>query len=398
MKRNAREYRAERAGLLDEMTAMIDKADKQNRVFTSTEEREWDAKVKRCETLLQEAELLESSSGMSFDRFGEAVFSQRGGPMRDQARAINPDEARAIQHFIRTGESGPMIEMRAKDETMVEATAADGGAAVPTGLYNQIVARRNETLLSAKLGCRPITGQGLTVNVVYDNAAPNDFALTSEQIDNHANVFQRDAPTLGTKAFTFLKYTKKIELTDELIYDEAANLMQFISDHVGRAVASTHNALLLTEVAANGTSFKTFAAAAAIAAGEPEDIAINDTVAPYLSDGPETAFVMRPSTLNMIGSITGNPRLYAETPAGSFRERLMGYPVATSVKAAAVAASAKSIYWGNWSFVGVREGPGMIMLRDPFSVDGAIVLKFYFRAVYGVLQAGAIGYAVHPSA
>ena len=40
----------------------------------------------------------------------------------------------------------------------------------------------------------------------------------------------------------------------------------------------------------------------------------------------------------------------------------------------------------------------MRFIMDPYTVDGLVILKYSFRAVYGVLQAGAIGYGVHPSA
>jgi HK97 family phage major capsid protein len=79
---------------------------------------------------------------------------------------------------------------------------------------------------------------------------------------------------------------------------------------------------------------------------------------------------------------------------------LLGYPVYYSQKAAATAASAKDIYFGNWRYVAVREMPELTFLRDPFTVaiKGQVRLLWYFRTVYGVLQAEAIGYAVHPSA
>ena len=46
----------------------------------------------------------------------------------------------------------------------------------------------------------------------------------------------------------------------------------------------------------------------------------------------------------------------------------------------------------------MREEPALRFIRDPFSVDGIVVLKYSFRTVYGVLIAGAVGYGVHPSA
>ena len=52
----------------------------------------------------------------------------------------------------------------------------------------------------------------------------------------------------------------------------------------------------------------------------------------------------------------------------------------------------------NPAFVGMREGPGLTVLRDPYSTDGIVFLKYRFRAVYKVLQAEAVVYATHPTA
>ena len=50
--------------------------------------------------------------------------------------------------------------------------------------------------------------------------------------------------------------------------------------------------------------------------------------------------------------------------------------------------------------MGMRESPGLTVLRDEFSAasSGQVRLWYYFRTVYGVLQAEAIQYATHPSA
>lgn len=76
---------------------------------------------------------------------------------------------------------------------------------------------------------------------------------------------------------------------------------------------------------------------------------------------------------------------------------LNGYPVYRSNKAAAIAASAKTIYFGAWDRVGYRLAPDITVLRDPYTVDGELLLKYYFRTVYGVLISEAIGYGVHPT-
>lgn len=336
------------------------------------------------------------------------------------------NEVTAMAQFVRTGDSGAVSHLMEKDEqgvnrvtlrvptayewgngiraaavdsTMNITTAADGKNIVPVGFVNRVAMRKNEIMLAEKLGCQRIPGKGTTVNHPYEAADPEEFATTSEQADNHANNYERDAGNTDLKAFTLVKKTRKIELTEELLEDEDANLMGYIGDRMGRQIAATHNTMLLTEAAANGTVLKTYAAAAAIAAGEPEDIVFNDTLAYYLEDdGGSIAWVTRPSTFGNIASLTGNSRLYAQTQGGTFQKELLGYPVHYSNKVAATAASAKDLFFGNWYCMGYREAPELRFIMDPYSVDGLVILKYSFRAVYGLLQAGAVGYGSHPSA
>ena len=76
---------------------------------------------------------------------------------------------------------------------------------------------------------------------------------------------------------------------------------------------------------------------------------------------------------------------------------LLGYPVLKSVKAAAIGTGVKSVFFGNWSYMGFREAPGLTVLRDPYTLaaTGQVRFIYAFRAVYEILQAGAIGYGLH---
>lgn len=336
------------------------------------------------------------------------------------------NEVTAMAHFVRTGDSGAVAHLMERDEdganrvtlqiptayewrnqigaavvdsTMNITTAADGANIVPTGFVNRVAMRKNEMMLAERIGCQRIPGKGTTVNHPFENADPEVLATTSEQSDAHGNNYERDAGNTGLKAFTLVKKTRKIELTEELLEDNDVNLMGYIGDRMGRQIAGTHNAMLITEAGANGTALKTYASATVIAAGEPEDLVFNDTLAYYLEDdGGSIGWITRPSTFGNVASLTGNPRLYAQTPGGSFEKELLGYPVYYSNKVTASGASAKDLYFGNWYYMGYREAPSLRFIMDPYSVDGLVILKYSFRAVYGVLQAGALGYGVHPSA
>lgn len=349
-------------------------------------------------------------------------------PKHNKKSGLGDSEEKAIASYIRYGDMGgvrhmikgvveetdaegldrrllgsPVLTIKASNNTIGNiATAADGQDLVPTGHVPRIMARRDEAMLRASLNLQRIPGKGTTVNHPFDNEADGEFVLTSEQVDAYTNTFDRDFPAVSKKAFTLAKYSKSINLTDELLEDEDSAMLTFIEDFVGRGMAKTHNSLLLTEVAANGTSLKTFPTATSIAAGDPEDMEGNDDLGGYLDDAGSVAWVMRNSTLSYIRQITeSNHRPYSVSEIGGPGVRgareLLNYPVYRTNQAAAIAASAKTVFFGNWAYVGYRDGPDIQMLRNPYKYQGLVFLEYYFRTVYGVLIAEAVGYGVHPT-
>jgi HK97 family phage major capsid protein len=388
---NPRELRDRRAAVLQQASDLVRSAEDADRDLNTDEQTRYDDLLNQAASLEVRAARLEQIPA------GQTVPATRQAPAMNRI-PLGDNEARAMAHYLRTGDAGGLRELRASNNTdMNVGTSADGGYTVPTGHHQGIIARRDESMLARKLGVRNIPGKGTTVNVPLDSEADGEFVSAAE-----ANAYDRDAPALGQKAMTLVKYTKKVELSVELLEDEDSRLMDFLNDYVGRGMAKTHNSLLLTEVAANGTALKTYASATAVAVGEPEDIVYQDDLVDYLDDTMSVAWVMRGSTYGNIVSLAGNSRHYALQEAGSSTSprALLGYPVHYSNKAAATAASAKDAYFGNWNFVGLREAPEFTVLRDPYTNAhlGQIRLLYMFRAVYGVLQAEAIGYGVHPSA
>jgi len=305
---------------------------------------------------------------------------------------LGDSEVKAYCHYLRTGDGGGLqkatFEKASNDSDMNITTDADGGYAVPTGHFNGIIARRDEEMLAAKLGVRNIPGKGTVVNVPVDAEADGEFVATTE-----ASGTDRDSPALGQVTMTLLMYTKRIELSWQLLNDEDSNLMVYLDDFVGRGMAKTHNALLLTE-AATGTQLKEFASATAIVFGELEDMAGNDDLGPYLESDSGVAWVTKNSHYWDIKSIVGTDRQYAVNEDAAGGRTLLGMPLHISAKAPAMTAALKPIFLANWNYMGKREAPGFTMLRDPYSManTGQVVLHYYFQTVYEILQAEAIGY------
>ena len=400
--KTVKELRQERAEKIAGMTRLNVAAEGEERDLTEAEKVEYDG-LKTAAALLaeriarlEEAQELEAEAQRS--QGTKAQGETRGkAPAYNKTRLGAPSEERAIASYIRTGDSRDLREWRAANDTIAnEAAAADGLNAVPTGHYRQIIARRDEDMLSKQLGVMNIPGKGLTVNVPVDGEADLAFAATLEQIDDYSKVYERDWPALGTVAMTLVKYTKKIALTEELLEDEDSNLLAFVSNFVGRSMAMTHNSLLLTELRASGTAGLTLDSASTIGATEIPELVYK--LAGEYADG--SVWIMARATEGLIRGLTGNPFLFNPNPAGNDRGRpeIWGFPVYNSAAASAIAASAKSLIFGNMNYVGMREGAGMTFLRDPYTTDGIVYLKYGFRAVYKVLQAEAIQYATHPTA
>jgi len=306
------------------------------------------------------------------------------------------DEMKGFMHYIRTGkENSVMKALKASNDTdMNIGTAADGQYLVPTGHYQNVITRRDESALWTKLGVTEIPGVGTTVNVPYDDEADGEFVVATETAE-----FDDDAPATGRKSLTLAKYAKIIRISHELLRDEDSRLESFLANWVGRGMAKTHNDLLITEVESYGTSLKTFASATAVAVGELEDMMFQADMVSYL-DGGSAAWVMSGPSYSKIASVVGDARSYIQSPAGMFRESILGFPVHFTNKADTIAASKKSVFFGDWSQVGVRNGQGLQLIRDPYTRAryGQIELVYLFDVVYGVLNAEAIGFGVHPSA
>jgi len=413
------ELRRERAALIEQCKTMLATADKEKRALTEDEDGAYAGLEKQVEALGKEIDRRERLEGYAV----ETPQHQRGasGPAfhqrstRDTAASLMcryirsrgrdftaaeemgqaaREEYRAADAIAYTELELGMSEERASNDTIMNiATAADGGNLVPTGHYNRIIARRDEAGLAAVLPIMPIPGVGTTVNVPTDDEADGEFVTKSEQDDAHDQTFDRDAPAVGKAAMTLVKYTKKIELTDELLMDNDSNLMAHLEFRVGVGLRKTDNNLIVTEALANGTAALTLDSATAIGATEVPELIYKQ------ADGYEegSAFIMRRATLGAIMGLVGENFQFVPTPIGGSRSALWGFPAHTTSKAAASAASAKSMIFGNFQYMGVRRMPGLTILVDPYTVDGMVVLKYYYRVVFKVLQAAAIIYATHPT-
>lgn len=298
------------------------------------------------------------------------------------------EESKAIHDYIKHHDHGAYMgwlrdSVKASNVTdMNIGTPADGGYSVPVGHYHNIVAKRDEIALDSKVGVLPIPGKGTTVNVPVESGVANVFLTTAE-----AAAYDLDAPVLGLKPMALVKYTKRIQLSEELVEDEDSQLMPFLEAYVGRAAGLTLNSALMTRVLAAGTVVPLSGNVAAATHIPTMVYALPDEYA----DGAQ--WVMRRATEGAYRALSGNNWQFAPTPPGGTTDStLWGFPINHSQFAGAAAASGKAAVLANFNYVGKRQASQITFLRDIYSdaKNGQINLLYHIRFVYEVLQAGPV--------
>jgi HK97 family phage major capsid protein len=318
---------------------------------------------------------------------------------------MGDSQTKAFAAWLKTGDVGAVkslitdeqggrevVSIKASNATdMNVGTAADGGNTVTDDMYGQIIRKRDESSLIGRLPITQFTSSGTVLDVPLDNEADSEFVSTNE-----ASQFDNDAPAIGQLVLTKAKYTKRTLVSYELLQDTSADVMSFVTDRVGIGYGKTLNDLIITEVETNGTEFKVFASTTAIASGELEAVALNNTNAFYVENPAQAAWVMSPATYGNIALLedTANRRYYPNEAGTASPRELFGSPVIFSNKCEAEGSGNKPVLFGDWSQVALLLDPTLQFMRDPYTrADyGQVRLIWYFRADAGTLQADGIGY------
>ena len=411
---NPQELRQLMTEKAEEARAIYETAKTEKRAVNADEETRYKALIAEAKQLKAEAERLEElenfqgvSKPMPENRNGQFANGRGSG----EGYTATPDTAEGVFcRFVRTGDQGAQREMSAmvrdeyrasNDTTMNITTAGDGGDLVPTGHYQGIIERARPMDLTSQLGLMDIPGRGTAVDVPVDNEADDgQFVVTSESAE-----FDRDAPAVTKVTMTLVMYTKRVDLTYQIMQDEDSRLMNFLNTYIGQGYAATLNALMFTEALADGTAGLTLDSATAIGAAEVPEL-IYKLSAEY-ARGSSVAITMRRATEGYLRGLFGTSQFsFGSIPGPAtgngtgVQSTLWGSPLYSDGNMGQLAASGKSMMIANWSYMAKRIDPAMTFIRDPYtrSSYGEVRLNYHFRADFEVLQAAAFQYATHPTA
>lgn len=377
------EMRQKRAALVKQARDLLDKASEEKRALTAEEEQQYEKIMADVDTLGKQIEKeerqqaiekeLAQSQGIVAgrqDQTGDDT-EQRDNPratqeyrdafwkaMRQTRNALYADEVRALQ--VGTDSEGGYLVPDEFERTLIQA------------LQDQNVMRGLATVISTSSGDRliPVVASHGSATWIAEEGA---FQESDE-------AFSR--VTLGAH-----KVGTLIKVSEELLQDSAFNLEQYITLEFARRVGQAEETAFVNGDGSGKPTGVLGSAQVGVTAAAANAITTDELIDFYHSLGrpyrQRATFLLADSTVKAIRKLKDNDGQYIWQPglqAGQ-PDRLLNRPVATSDDVPAIAASAKIIAFGDFSYYWIADRQGTVFQRliELYAVNGQVGFRAYRR-------------------
>lgn len=386
-----------RANVWEQAKELLDTAEKEKRDLTAEEEAKYQALNADLDKIDQRAKDLAEAEQRTKD--AEAAFAGLlAKPQEQERKAADKDSelrrwARGEQRSVEIA-----VPSGASFRDLVKGTATAGGNTVPTTFYGQLMAHLIEVSGIMMAGPTVLsTASGETIEI------PVTTAHSTASLTPEANPLTESDPAFGKRSLGSYKYGVLLQASSELLSDTGVDLEGYLAMQAGRALG---NAFGVHAITGDGSSKPTgviTSASAGVTGGTgvagafTADNLIDlyySVIAPY-RNSTSCGWLMRDATLGAArklkddqGQYLWQPSIQVGTP-----DTLLGKPVHTDPNVAAVAISAKSVAFGDFSQYFVRLAGGVRFERsDDYAFNSDLTT---FRAIIradGLLvdQTGAV--------
>lgn len=352
-----------RAALQEQMERIVEVADAENRAMSEEEMGNFDAAEKEIKAIDETIEREERARNL------ERKDSISGGRDEDQV------EERAFADYV----MGKVTELRAGEQNI---TMGNNGAIIPTTIANRIIKEvkdrcpifEKSTIYNVKGNLKvPVWGKA---NTTHDIAVGYQTEFT--EITADAGKFTSvDLGGYLAGALTLIgrsvENNGSFSVVDFIVKQMAEEIAAFLEKELLNGTNDKATGALST------TTVMTAASATAITADEL--IELQSKVKQAYQSG--ACWTMHPSTFTAIKKLKdGNNRyLLQDDVTGEFPYRLLGKPVYLSDNMPVIAASAKSILYGDYSglSVNMRENISIEVLREKYATQHAIGVVSWFE-------------------
>lgn len=272
-----------------------------------------------------------------------------------------------------------------------ESNAAQGGYLVPTEWDSRLIDKLSEENVMRKLATTITTNTEHKIPQVANSPA-------AAWLDEGAAITFGGA-SFGQVTLDAYKLGVGVQISEELLQDNAYDIETFIIDKFGKALANAEEDAFLNGAPSNNVTSKPtglFTTAGAVGNSPLEtagaSVAGNDIIdlvyalkRPYRK---KAAFILNDATLATIRKLKDQNQAYLWQPSYTQNEpdRLFGYPVYTSAYAPTAVSGSAFIAFGDISYYNIadRGARTIQILREAYAANGLIAFIMKER-VDGVL-------------
>jgi HK97 family phage major capsid protein len=364
----AKELRAQRAKLVADARAIMDKAE-----VTAEDSAQFDTLMAKADEIkgqidrVERAENAQAELDARIDR-----DAHERGVSTDEARADADLAEAAFNAYMRGGFAAMTDEQRAHATARFNAaqstgTGSAGGYTVPTGFYTTLeeAMKAYGGMLDMATIIRTTTGNSLPMPTANDTNNSGAILTENAQVGNQDTTF--GAVTLGAYTYT----SKLVLVSNQLLQDSEFDLNSYLAKILGVRIARAINTHFTV---GTGTAQPMGCVTAAAlgktgAVGQTTSILYDDLVDLQHSVDPEyrrnATFMFADSTLKVLKKMKdsqGRP-LWLPGIATGEPDTILGQRYAINQDMPVMAANAKSVCYGDHSKYMIRQVAGTQVLR-----------------------------------
>ena len=337
---------------------------------------------------------LESMKKSLLEELKAAPGEVKGVPTVKNAKE-SPSFAKAMMAWAQgdnpSGFKGNDLPLGAKGDWQGQ-TPNEGGYAVPDDFYERIVEQREDASWVRQAPVLHLTTNRDRILIPTEATAGTKMVVTAEEAN-----YSEEEPVFGQVALTIHKFTKMLQISEELMDGDAVGLESYLASVIARVSAAAENYYLTVGSGTNmpqgvltGATASGITTAAKVAITAAELVSTMGTLAtPY--HNANTRLLMRGSTKWYLQGLTGNPFMFVQTPNGN---DFMGVPALISPDMEAIADTKKSVLVGDFSMYAFAERQGLIVSRNPYLYQLSGQVGIFVKQRFGgaVLQTLAFKY------
>jgi HK97 family phage major capsid protein len=404
------ELREQRAAAFERQKQILDTAEGENRDLNGEETQEYDRLTDEFETLEKRIDRVEREERLA-PQMGREVavtdvepgseerklpesykgwLEQRdGGPAQD-----NPEYRQAFYNWMATGEAPPSSVLTPEIRAQSKATAGAGANLVPTLFERQLIDLLRTLGQMRSLATVITTDGGQTIQV--PNVSAHGVATWTAE---NASFTETDE-TFAQQNLSAYKEARIVQVSEELLADSAFDLESFLATQIALSFTVLENtAYVVGTGSGQPTGFTTQASAGVTAATgntvtiPPDNLydLIHSVPVPYRRNG---AFLMNDQSIKKIRQLKDSQNRYLFEPSLQVGQpnTLLGYGLYQDPDMPVMAANAKSIAFGDFSYYWIRDARGLALQRlvERYADVGQVGFRAYKRTDGRLIDLNAV--------